>query len=208
MLVTAAHLGLPLDDYTRPDHPIQLRVRETIASLASVDPREVAVASDGCSVPTFAMTLEQMALAFSRLVDPSTLRPSLRQACGRIMQAMWAHPELLSGAPGDTQDITSALVAQKRGVLVAKSGAEALYTVALAPGVLGSAGVGIAVRAEDGGNVHRSCYLATVETLRQLGALSVDDIGFLEPFLGRTVRNVHGQAVGHVEPSFTLEVVD
>src|SRR5262249_8896463 len=121
-----------------------------------------------------------------------------------ISRAMWAHPELLSGAEGDTQDITSALVARKRNVLVAKSGAEALYTVGIAAGVLGERGVGLAVRAEDGGNVHRSCYLATIEALRQLSAVDDADVTHLEPFLGRKIRNIHGTVVGEARVSFAL----
>jgi L-asparaginase II len=88
---------------------------------------------------------------------------------------------------------------------VAKSGAEALYTVGIAPGILGERGVGLAVRAEDGGNVHRSCYLPTIEALRQLGAVDAADVGRLEPFLVRAVRNVHGTIVGEVRTTFVLK---
>jgi L-asparaginase II len=146
-----------------------------------------------------------MALAFARLVDPSGLPEPLADACRRIARAMWAHPELLSGAEGDTQDITSALVTRKRNVLIAKSGAEALYTVGIAPGILGERGVGLAVRAEDGSNVHRSCYLATIEALCQLGAVDEADVSHLDSFLGRAIRNIHGAIVGEARVSFTLQ---
>src|SRR5258708_29562 len=168
MLATAAHLGEPLDGYTDPEHPVQLRIRETLATLASTDPSTIPTANDGCSVPTFAMTIREMALVFARLVDPFGIPSPLADACRRISRAMWAHPELLSGAEGDTQDITSALVRLKANVLVAKSGAEALYIVGIASGVLGEHGVGLAVRAEDGGNVHRSCSLPTIDALPQI----------------------------------------
>jgi L-asparaginase II len=204
MLATAAHLGEPLEGYTDPTHPVQRRIRETLGLLASTDPVAIPTASDGCSVPTFAMTLSEMALAFARLVDPFGLPDLLAAACHRVTAAMWAHPELLSGAEGDTQDITSVLVARMAKVLVAKSGAEALYTVGIAAGVLGERGVGVAVRAEDGGNVHRSCYLPAIEALRQLGVVDTADLAHLEPFLARSVRNVHGTIVGAVRTTFTL----
>jgi L-asparaginase II len=204
MLATAAHLGEPFDGYTDPTHPAQRRIRDTLGLLSSTDSAAIPTASDGCSVPTFAMTMSEMALAFARLVDPFGLPDPLAVACRRVTAAMWAHPELLSGAEGDTQDVTSALVARKAKVLVGKSGAESLYTVGIASGVLGEHGVGIAVRAEDGGNVHRSCYLPTIEALCQLGVVDTADVASLEPFLARAVRNVHGAIVGEVRTTFAL----
>ncbi|HEX5416624.1 MAG TPA: asparaginase [Chloroflexota bacterium] len=204
MLVTARHLGEPLEGYTEPDHPVQRRIRDVLGRLADVAAEEIPLASDGCSVPTFAMALDRMALAFARLVDPVGLPEDLAAACRQIVAAMWARPDLLSGAAGDTSDITSALVQAKAGVLVAKSGAESLYCVGVAPGVLGPRGVGLAVRAEDGGSVQRSCYLATAEALRQLGCLSDPEIELLGSYLGREVRNVHGRVVGHARPCFEL----
>jgi L-asparaginase II len=102
MIATAAHLGEPLDEYTDPAHPVQRRIRNTLATLASTDPAAIPTASDGCSVPTFAMTIAEMALTFARLVDPFGMPDTLAAACRRVSAAMWAHPELLSGAEGDT----------------------------------------------------------------------------------------------------------
>ncbi len=208
MLVTAKHLGEPLEGYTDPSHPVQRRIRETLAVLADVSADEIAVASDGCSVPTFAMTLAQMALAFARLVDPAFLPATLAAASRRVVAAMWAHPELLSGTEGDTQDVTSALVRRKATVLVAKSGAESLFCVGVVPGVVGAHGVGLALRAEDGGHVQRSCYLPTAIALHRLGVLDDTDLAALEPYLAQTISNVHGQVVGKVRPCFDLRGPD
>jgi L-asparaginase II len=208
MLVTARHLGEPLDGYAEPEHPVQRRIRAILAILADAAGDAVPAASDGCSVPTFAMTLEQMALAFARLADPAGLPSPLGEACARIAAAMGAYPELLSGAEGDTADLTSPLVRLKAPTLVAKSGAESLFCVGVAPGILGPRGVGIAVRAEDGGHVQRSCYLPTAEALRQLGVLDAAEVAALDPYLARTVRNVHGTVVGEVRPVFRLHPRD
>lgn len=204
MLLTARHLGEPLEGYEELEHPAQRRIRHVLAMLGSTPPEGVAAASDGCSVPTFAMTLAQMALAFARLVDPRGLGDAVTEACRRLVAAMQAHPEMLSGAEGDTRDVTSALVALRSSSLVAKTGAEALLCVGVLPSVLGERGVGIAVKAEDGGAVQRSCYLATVEALRQLGVLGAGEADTLAPYLGLDVTNVHGRVVGGVRPCFRL----
>jgi len=73
MLVTARHMGEPLEGYEEIDHPVQQRILRLLAVLGGASPEDIAVASDGCGVPTFGMTLGQMALSFARLVDPSGL---------------------------------------------------------------------------------------------------------------------------------------
>lgn len=208
MLVTASHLGEPLDSYPDPDHPVQQRIREVLGILGDVEPTSIPTASDGCSVPTFAMSLRQMALAFARLIDPADLDEPLRGACRRIVAAIQAHPDLLAGAEGDTRNLTSALVRTLSPTLVGKSGAESIFCVGLRPGILGPRGVGIVVKAEDGGFAPRSCYLATVETLRQLGVASAEQVQALDPYLERKIRNVHGQVVGGARPCFRLGSVE
>jgi len=67
MLVTARHLGLPLDDYTDPEHAVQVAIRGLLAFLAGLEPGEINVAVDGCTAPTFQLPLRGFALAFARL---------------------------------------------------------------------------------------------------------------------------------------------
>lgn len=208
MLVTASHLGEPLESYPDPDHPVQRRIRQVLGTLGDVKPGSIPSASDGCSVPTFAMSLRQMALAFARLIDPADLDDPLRGACRRIVAAMQAQPDLLAGAEGDTRNLTSALVRTLSPTAVGKSGAESIFCVGIRPGVLGPRGVGVVVKAEDGGPAPRSCYLATVEALRQLGVASAQQVHMLDPYLERKIRNVHGQVVGGARPCFWLGSVE
>ena len=51
----------------RVDHPCQQAMLAEVAAAAEVEPAEIVSAVDGCGVPTFALTLERMAHAFSRL---------------------------------------------------------------------------------------------------------------------------------------------
>ncbi|MGH2458120.1 MAG: asparaginase [Chloroflexota bacterium] len=208
MLVTARHLGEPLETYPDPDHPVQRRIRAVLGTLGEVDPASIPSASDGCSVPTFAMSLRQMALAFARLIDPADLAEPLRGACRRMVAAMQAHPDLLAGAEGDTRNLTSALVRTLSPAAIGKSGAESIFCVGIRPGVLGPRGVGVVVKAEDGGPAPRSCYLATVEALRQLGVASAAQVSALDPYLERTIRNVHGQVAGGARACFQLGPVE
>jgi L-asparaginase II len=123
--------GWPAAGYCRADHPIQRLLLDEVAALCDVPAEQVATAVDGCGVLTFAVTLERMAHAFSRL----------EQVPGgdRITAAMRAHPALI-GYDGATDTELMRLLPG----WIAKAGAEGLICAA-SPG-----GRGVALKAEDG----------------------------------------------------------
>ncbi|HEY6329433.1 MAG TPA: asparaginase, partial [Blastocatellia bacterium] len=69
MLATAVHRGLPTADYLSPEHPVQRAIAETLEKMAGRQ-QSLVKAVDGCSAPTFALRLVELAAAFSRLVNP------------------------------------------------------------------------------------------------------------------------------------------
>jgi L-asparaginase II len=144
MLAACAAAGWDLSSYAAPDHPLQRAVARALAELAGREPRAAGV--DGCGVPTFALSLAEMAALFARL--PGT--------ADRALRAMRAHP-LLAGGPGR---ICTAVAAAPGGA-VAKVGAEGLLCA-----VLPGRGLGLALKARDGGA--RARGLAALEALRAL----------------------------------------
>jgi L-asparaginase len=124
--------GWPLEGYRLAEHPLQQLLLREIAAAAELDEDEVAVAVDGCGVPTFGMSLERMAHTFSRLAQ--------LEGGGRIVAAMTAHPELIGYERGATDTDLMRL----RPGWVAKGGAEGLICAAT------SEGAGIALKVEDG----------------------------------------------------------
>jgi L-asparaginase II len=100
----------------------------------------------------------------------------------RQFAAMRTHPELVRG----DGDLDTELMRALPGV-VAKGGAEALASVGVA-----DAGLGIAVRVEDGG--YRAIDPVLIETLRQvLGWDSVPEA--LQPFAEPVIPNFVGDRV-------------
>jgi L-asparaginase II len=195
--------GLPYIDF---NHPIQKEIVHTFADMCSLPVDEVAMGVDGCSAPNFAVPLRSAALAYARLSDPQTggVQPPERAGASQtIIQAMTAHPGMVGG-PGrfDTR-----LMQVARGKLVSKGGAEAYQGIGLAPGVLGagSPAVGIALKIADGDNrgiVHPAMAL---ELLRQLGALTDDELQDLCSFGPRSLRfNWRKIRVGEAYPAFEL----
>lgn len=124
--------GWPIEGYRLADHPLQRHLLSEIAAAAGLSEGEVAVAVDGCGVPTFGMSLERMAYTFSRLAQ--------LEGGGRIVAAMNAHPELIGYERGAADTDLMRL----RPGWVAKGGAEGLFCAAT------SEGAGIALKVEDG----------------------------------------------------------
>jgi L-asparaginase II len=201
--------GDPFPDnlqYIDPSHPLQKEILSIFAEMCDLPVDQVRLGIDGCSAPNFAVPLKQAALAYARLCDPGDghVQPASRaNACREITQAMTASP-LMVGGPGrfDTR-----LMELTRGRIVSKSGAEAYQGMGLMPGVLGpgSPGVGIALKISDGDDRKKVRTAVTIEVLRQLGVLSIQEMSVLAD-LGPEypVENWRKIVVGRAHPTFTL----
>jgi L-asparaginase len=126
MLALCRARGWPIRGYTQPEHPCQEAMLDELAVAAGVEAETLPTAIDGCGVVTFALQLDVMAAALTRVAEP-------------VATAMRKHPELIRG-PGapDTE-----LMRSHEG-WVAKGGAEGLLCAA-AP-----EGLGLALKVEDG----------------------------------------------------------
>ncbi len=190
MLATAKHVGLPLDTYLDPAHPVQVEIRRHIALLGGIDASEVGVGIDGCSAPAFAVPLGAMARSLARFGRADARLPGdVAEAARRIGEAMHAHPFLVGG-PGrfDTD-----LMESSRATLLAKAGAEGVHGT-VAP----EHGLGLVVKAEDGRD--RGYRLVVLATLERLGLLSGDEAdGLRSRQCDPVVRSILGQEVGRLE---------
>ena len=210
MLAQARHLGLPLESYIDPNHPVQGRILEAFSSRCGVAPEVVLLGIDGCSVPTFAVPLVAAATGYARLADPSGLPQARQRAVRRIVEAMTSHPDMVDG-PGrfDTR-----LMQVSGGRILSKGGAEGYRGLAILPGALrpGSPGLGVAIKIADG-DVGRSTdsppgqragRRAALALLSQLGALSAGQLDELAEFGAQPVTNFRQLVVGETRARLTL----
>ena len=160
--------GWASEGYRLVDHPCQRAMLEEVAEAAEVEPSSIPIAVDGCGVPTFGMTLERAAHAFTRLAS--------REGGDRVVRAMRAHPELLRGPVA-----ADVLLIRALDGWVAKGGAEGLFCAASA------GGLGIALKVTDG--AFRAIVPALAHTLSLLG-VEAHGLGDGE------VRNSRGEQVG------------
>jgi L-asparaginase II len=170
MLALCRTKGWASGGYRLSTHPVQHACAHVIAEAAGVDASELAVAIDGCGIPTFALPLERMALMFSRLEQV--------EAGARVAAAMRAHPNLIRGPRA-----ADSLLMQELPGFTAKGGAEGLLCAA------GPDGLGLALKVEDGNT--RAVRPALAELLRRLG-FETGELGVV------TLENSRGELVGEV----------
>ncbi len=203
MLAFARLLEAPTADYIAPQHPVQQAILRTFAEMCALPVEAVALGTDGCSAPNFAVPLRNAAQAYARLCDPSGLPEARAAACRKITAAMRAHPEMVGG-PGR---FDTALMQAGAGNIISKAGAEGYQGIGLMPGALGpgSPALGIAFKIADGDARKKARSAVAVEILHQLGALDAEQLGALEAFGPRLpVYNWRKLTVGEGRPVFTL----
>jgi L-asparaginase II len=140
-LLLAHERGWESQGYRLPEHPVQREMRGIVAEVVGRSPERLDTAVDGCGVPTFALSLSEMARAFAGLVagEPA--------GADAVVGAMTARPDLVGGS-----DSVDTLVMRALPGAVAKRGAEGVLCAGLA------GGWGVALKVEDGAN--RAVYAA------------------------------------------------
>jgi L-asparaginase II len=190
MLATAAHLAEPAEGYWRPDHPVQQRIRRALEDMTDCTLGADALGIDGCSVPNWAIPAAGLARAFARLATGAGLSPERAEACRRIREACWAHPELVAGHGMLVTEVLQRLPDQ---VLV-KSGAEGVYC-----GAFAERGLGFALKIDDGAK--RAAEAAVVQVIARLHPAARQ----LGPDPG--IANWRGLRVGEVRAADALEAM-
>jgi L-asparaginase II len=160
----------PTAGYRLPEHPVQQGCREVHAEAAQVEPGALKTGTDGCGIVTFALTLEQMAHAYSRL-EPLP-------GGERIAAAMRARPDLVGGPDG-----ADYLLMRDAPGWLAKGGAEGLLCAATPDGT------GIALKTEDGSSRAHTPALAAF-----LAGLGVE----LPHLAAKSVLDTRGERVGEI----------
>jgi L-asparaginase II len=197
-------------DYWKPSHPSQIAYRAAVANVFGTTPVNLTTAIDGCGVETYAFPLREVARAYAMLADPGAVpssdrRAELAPALLRVRDAMLASPELIGGRH---DRLDTSMMKAAPGRLISKSGMEALRGMAILPGprigtqVDGASGM--AVKIEDGDGHDRGTWAASVEALRQVGALDGGALRELARYHRPVSLDPHGRAAAEAVAEFEL----
>ena len=184
MLALARHLGVPIKGYTSADHPVQKLVGETVGEIFGVDIASLPRGIDGCSLPTWAMPLSNLAHGFAKLAAPSS------QPGSRIIAAVRHHPFMVAGTGKFDTNIMQAIPR-----LFIKFGAEGVFC-----GTIAHAGLGFALKCDDGSA--RAVEVAVARMLGKLSCWTADETAHLEKFARHDLANWMKFQVGEVRANF------
>jgi L-asparaginase II len=187
------HAGFDPHGYVDAKHPVQREVTATLAAVTGAKLGPENRATDGCSIPTYAIPLAALAHGFARFVTGEGLPPARAAAARRLRDACMSDPFMVAGTGRfctDTMDLF-------RGRVFVKTGAEGVFCAAFP-----ESGLGVALKCDDGAGRAAETAMAAV-----IDAFLPMDEGERHVFARRrsppimTRRNV---LVGHVRPVSTL----
>lgn len=135
---------------------------------------------DGCSVPTWAIPIRNMALGFARFADPENA------AALRIIEAVRQYPFMVAGTRRFDTELMTALPR-----VFVKTGAEGVYC-----GCIPHAGLGIALKCDDGAG--RAAEVAMASVLSSLDVWTPEEKQILLRFRHHGLKNWRAIPVGEV----------
>jgi L-asparaginase II len=186
-------MGVDPKGYVAPDHAVQREVKAAIEGMIRAPLSEEMRGVDGCAIPTYPAPLVALGRGFARLGTGHGLSPKRRNAVARIRGAVAANPVTVAGKGRFDTEMMSLLGARA----FTKSGAEGVFCAAL-PG----AGLGIAVKADDGAGRAAQVMIATLT--RRFGGFADETAAKLARFVSPRLFNWNGAEVGLLRPAGPL----
>lgn len=184
MLLLAKYLGVPLSGYVSVDHPVQKAVARALDQYCDADTANAPQGIDGCSVPTWALPLENAARGFAKLFAPGNTVGE------RIAKAVRDNPFMVAGTGKFDTRIMQAVPR-----LFIKYGAEAVYC-----GAIPHAGLGFAMKIDDGAS--RGIEVAIARMLCELDCWTAAEAREISGFTHSAMRNWRKLEVGESRASF------
>ena len=140
-ICAACHTGKDLKGYVRYEHPVQAEIRGVMENLTGAALATDNCGVDGCSIPTYAVSLKGLAHGFAKMATGTGLAPERAKASRRLIEACMAEPFYVAG----TKRACTRLMETAPGRIFAKTGAEGVFCAAIP-----EQGIAIALKCEDG----------------------------------------------------------
>jgi L-asparaginase II len=192
-LCLACASGWPTEGYQAVASPVQREVKGAIEAMTGAALGEDVCATDGCSIPTYAVPLRALALGFARLGTGSGLAPQRAKAAARIRAAVAANPLMVAGEGKFDTEVMRLFGAR----VFVKTGAEGVYCAALP-----ELGLGLAVKADDG--AMRAARVMIAALIDRFLPMDEAERTRFAPFVAPGLRNWNGASVGALRPAGAL----
>ena len=193
----AMHQGADPAEFTRgyisPDHPVMREVSAALSAATDTDLSRAPMGTDGCSIPTYAIPLRQLALGFARVGTGQGLSPERAKAARRLRQAVASQPFMVGG----TARFDTPVMQQLGERVFCKIGAEGVYCASFP-----ELGLGIALKIDDG--TARAAEVAMAALIEAFVPLSEAEATLLATLSTPELKNWNGITVGSLRASDTL----
>jgi L-asparaginase II len=186
-LCVARALGADPADYWRPEHPVQRLVRSVLEDFTGATLGEACCAIDGCSVPTWAVPLHNLAQALATFGAGRGISAERARAAARLRHACAKAPWYVAGTGRFCTDIMQ-LFGER---VFVKTGAEGVYCAALP-----HQGLGVAVKCDDGAS--RAAQAIMTALIARFLPLTASERVAFSRFLEPSLRNWNGFEVGQI----------
>ena len=157
-LSLASYRGYPTQGYIQPDHSVQQEVNKAMGVMMDLDVFAHPMGIDGCSIPTYALPLKALAMAFARFGSGDHLPEGWDMAAKSLYNAMVNEPFYVAGKDRHCTRVMQAFAGQ----VACKTGAEGVFGASIP-----SLGYGIAIKALDGNA--RAAEVALNHIIQDLG---------------------------------------
>lgn len=185
--------GLDPAGYVDAGHPVQEQIKSVLEAMTGevLGPEQRGI--DGCSIPTYGIPLAALARAFARFATGEGLAAERKQAAQRIRGAVADHPFMVAGTGKFDTEVMGLL---GRTAFI-KTGAEGVYC-----GALPGAGLGIAVKCDDGAT--RGAQVIMASLLLRLLDPTGRERAVLEGLERPDLSNWRGTHTGQLQPAAAL----
>jgi L-asparaginase II len=140
-LCYACHEAIDIKGYVGKDHRVQAHIKDVMASVTGAAHAVDQCGTDGCSIPTYAIPLKDLAHGFAKMTTGIGLEKQRASAAKRLIEACMIEPWHVAG----TNRPCTKIMEIAPGKVFAKVGAEGVYCAAIP-----ELGLGIALKCDDG----------------------------------------------------------
>ncbi|HZF79738.1 MAG TPA: asparaginase [Rubrivivax sp.] len=178
--------------YLQPQHPVMREVTAALQAATGYDLTSTPVGIDGCSIPTYAVPLRNLAHAFARVASGVGLSRGHAEAARRLREAVAKAPFMVAGSGR----LDSTLMQRLGARVFCKVGAEGMYCAAFP-----ELGLGVAIKMDDGNNA-RACEVVMAALIKRLLPLADGDATWIGDLERPKLVNWNRIQVGQLQPAF------
>ncbi|MCB1477942.1 MAG: asparaginase [Tepidamorphaceae bacterium] len=189
MLAFAMHAGFDPVGYEHRDHPVQKAIQEVMTDVFGIDMADAPCGLDGCSLPTLAVPLKNLARGFARLTGDGGIAVERRAAADRLMKTCMREPHAVGGTGKFDTEVMRAF----GGRVFLKYGAEAVQVI-----VFPKLKIAAAVKIGDG--AVRATEVVAAAIISRFAVETAEDHEFMEQRERPAVLSRTGAVAGHLQP--------